>query len=472
MRAGAAGRHLPRLAQVTAVLVLSTLLQACGAVQSRTHGHTGHESAAGRCVVQEISRERLLDAEGRQLYIYPEVMSRSSRGEMLLAGSYNLIQNVEGKWQPFAKDSVFGAVLPPSGGARVVISPIPLHLTEGIRAVARPDGTWVVVFAEVAPQDTLRDSTVALWHGVLDGQRWTVLERLPFPTPDEGTPVYARSGSRLIATGEGLAWALPHRAANGTGAFIVYEKIGGRWAYEIIHSGYASPDLAYSDDLGLVVASHQADRRLREDGSSIVLWVRQPTWRILHRAVSSSRSEVRRAWFDDSPAGPVLTWRAEVRGPEGSSRFEAHVMHGSIQKGDGPIVVLDPAVHPFSKVWFLPLSHGVNLWISEHAPPGGPGRDIRFARDSAGTTVLLGSIPSPYEAFFGAAQTGPSEILISGLAMDRERTTLFSLLIRVRVECPRTSSWMDLLHPSRSAFRPGLPLPTISEIVRDPPGQA
>jgi hypothetical protein len=383
-----------------------------------------------------------MDAEGRQLYIYPEVMSRSSRGEMLLAGNYNLLirRSAEGKWQQFAEDSVFGAVLPPSGAARVVISPIPLHLTEGVRAVARPDGTWAVVFAEVAPRDTLRDSTVALWHGVLDGQRWTMLERLPFPAPDEGTPVYARGGSRLIATGNGIAWALPHLAANGTGAFIVYEKIGGRWAYEIIHSGYATPDLAYSDDLGLVVASHQADRRLREDGSSIVLWVRQPTWRILHRAVSSSRSEVRRAWFDDSPAGPVLTWWAEVPGPEGSSRSEAHVMHGSIQKGDGPIVVLDPALHPFSKVSFLPLSHGVNLWISEHAPPGAPGRDIRFARDSAGTTVLLGSIPSPYEAFFGAAQTGPSEVLISGPEMDRERTTFFSVLIRVRVECPRTSS--------------------------------
>ena len=39
-----------------------------------------------------------------------------------------------------------------------------------------------------------------------------------------------------------------------------------------------------------------------------------------------------------------------------------------------------------------------------------------------------------------AGQTGPSEILISGPAMDRERTTLFSLLIHVRVECPRTPS--------------------------------
>jgi hypothetical protein len=329
-------------------------------MQTVSWQHATDPSRVG-CVVRELSRERLIVEGGRYLYVDPVSLVRSSRGEVLLAGSHNYMfgRNSEGKWKMVGRDSVFGAVLGPSGDARTVPSPIPLSRTSGIRSVARPDGTWSVVFAEV-PSDSLHQTVVALWHGVLDGPGWAMLERLPLPSPAEGVAYQPLDASNLIASGDSLAWVLEHRGADGVGGLIVYERIGGRWTYEIIRTGYADAGIAYSRELGLVIASEQADFRGPASGSSLLLWVRQPTWRILRAAVPGSREVVNGSWFSIPPEGGVLTWNTVVPDSGGGEHWEAHAMVEALQDGDQPFIVLDTAVAPMSRPAFVRVDPGVN----------------------------------------------------------------------------------------------------------------
>ena len=187
------------------------------------------------CTVREVSRERLFVEGGRQLYVEPIVLEPNAEGDVLLAGTYNYLfqQSSEGNWVKVAEDSIFGAVLPRQGPARLVRSPIPLRLVEGVRSVGLPDGRWAVVFAEVEPWtgDFRPNEAARLWHGILDGTEWISLDTLPVPP---GAVPRPQGASSLITYGDTLAWAM-RMSTPGRGAdVLVYKQHDSEWSYEIV----------------------------------------------------------------------------------------------------------------------------------------------------------------------------------------------------------------------------------------------
>ena len=391
----------------------------------------------GRCTVREVSRERLVVEGGRQLYVEPVVMEASPNGDVLLAGTYNYLfgQNPRGEWVRVADDSVFGAVLPRGGGpARIVPSPVPSRLLNGVRAVALGESRWAVVFAEVSPwKEGMRpDSAARLWYGVVDSGRWTTLERLPMPA---GVTLRPALASSLVKKGDNMAWAMTLDPPGELRRILLYERRGGRWSYEVIPTSHAQVQLAYSDTLGLVLALAQANPALKVDSNSLLFWVRQPTWKPLRVVVPGALEEVYNPSVDLSAPEGVVTWRAAVRRPDGTERWEAHAMVGRVAERNEPVIVLDSAITRLQAINFLALPNGRRLWVTDHTPPSGQEREIRIVTDSARAAAVLMRIPNPYFTPYAAVGIAPSEVLLNGGILDRDQDIGVSLLLRARVEC-------------------------------------
>lgn len=352
------------------------------------------------CSLHEVSRERLIMADGRQLYVEPVVLEANSGGDVLLAGTYNHLfeKTAEGEWEFVARDSVFGALIPKTGAPQVVPSPLPGKLLKGIRAAASDDGTWAVVFAEVRPDTGNPDPQRAarLWYGVLDGVCWTTIESLPLPPGGTVEPIVFASS--LARRADALGWALPVDRRGLISGILVYERRGGEWTHEVVPTGFAKVDLSYSDTLGLVLAVRQGDFRLRRDANSLLFWVRQPEWRILRSVVRGSEEQVHRPSLIITPERSTLTWMAEVNGMDGLVRYEAHAMIGSLEKRNEPIITLDSAVVPAHPISFVPLTAGPRVWVTDHLLAGGEDREIRFVRESSGLGVVLGRSARPRAA--------------------------------------------------------------------------
>lgn len=377
--------------------------------------------------------------DNHMLYVEPVVVSGSDEGSTLLAGTHNhLFQNTPGEgWKLVSGDSVFGAIVSSSGRARIVRSPISMRLVSGIRAVARDGGGWSVVFAEVKPwSGEMRPDTAArLWYGVLNEGRWAELDTLPLPDVGVLHPFVASS---LAQDGRNLAWAIPRTGNKIRAGILIYERRGGRWSYEVIPTGSAQADLAYSAKLGLVAAVEQADFRLQRDANSLLFWTRDPTWTILRSVVPGSRELVHNPSLTLAASRSALTWEAEIPGRVGGRRSEAHAISGRPEDPGAPAMVLDPDIVPTYPISFVPLLRGPRLWVTDHRLPDEK-REIRIVRDSAGIPALVSQMPNPYFTPFRAGLSGPSEVLISGGVLDRERGVGHSLLLRIRIRCPAGS---------------------------------
>jgi len=403
------------------------------AASTRRHGNEGHIRRG--CIIRETARERLSLVDGRRVYIEPVVLAANSRGDLLLAGQRNLLERRAGG--PSAGrasgDSLLGAIVPRSGPVRLVPSPIPSRLLNGVGAVARPDGTWAVVFGETGPYSgPSRPDTVArLWFGVFDGAAWTELEHLPAP-PE--ALIRAAGASALIAYGDTLAWALRTTTPQHPDDVIVYERRGGAWTYEIVPtvvSAYSA--LAHSDSMGLLLFHVGPDLSLPSDRNSLFLWARHPGWGKIRKVVSSSVEEVFNPQVRRSGAGHTLNWIAEIR-ESGGTRREAHAMVGRLETGRAQVISLDSAMPFAGSLQPVELRRGLRLWVLEHSSHNG-GREVRVVRDSSAVSVPMYRAPSPFATGFVAAATGSSDLVVTGADYDPVRQSVASMLIRYRVEC-------------------------------------
>jgi len=434
-------RRLGHAARAVAVCVASIPLAQCAlAPTPRLPAPRLDQELPGQCVAREVSRKPLVVEDGRLLYVEPAAFVPNHRGDVMLAGTMNMLIDLssEGRVKGASGDSVFGALIRRDGRAHIIPSPVPDgRLLTGIRAVARKDGGWSAVFAESKPhprEEVAPDTAVRLWHGIYDGKRWSLLEQLPLPTEGALRP---RLAATPVLRGDTLAWAMTLRVPNLANRIALFERRGGRWTYEIIPTFHAQVQLAYSDTLGLMMAVVQPDTMVRSDGNSLILWARKPAWRRVRRVVhGDAEGQVYTPSLTLSPTGGVLSWHAQVDdGPPRAGR-EARVMIGALEERNTPVVTLDSAAvstqYPFAPVL---LPGGGRLWVVEHALPDMRSTEIRFVRDSAQTGVLMGRIPNPYlSQFYGATAVGPREVLVTGLQYFANRY-IVSLLLRVRVEC-------------------------------------
>lgn len=419
---------------VASATVFLSLPQHLEVLTAQTARATPRPAAAeGACTAREISRNPLMPDDSHLLYVEPVVLNASNDGSVLLAGTHNhLFRNTPGLgWRMVVQDSVFGAVLSTSGRVRTVRSPVSVRRVTGIRAVAREGGGWSVVFAELRPStgEVENDTVARLWYGVIEGGRLSALEAIPLPDSGRVQPFTASS---LIRSRDGLAWAMPYSGDMITPGLIVYERRNGRWSYERIPMGYARGDLAYSDSSGLVLATQQADFRLMKDGNSLLLWTRDPTWRMNRSVVAGSRERAHAPAITLSPAGSALTWSAAV--PGARERLEAHAISTGRMDSTAHVMVLDSSIMPMYPISFVPLPQGPKLWVTDHLFPDGT-REIRFVRDSAGTPATAARLPNPYFSPLRAVGIGSADVLVSGGVLRPDTTAGYSLLVRMRLEC-------------------------------------
>ncbi|MEW5930580.1 MAG: hypothetical protein AB1941_24230 [Gemmatimonadota bacterium] len=426
--------------------MLLLVVAGCGPVRVRQgadrSGGIGTGGVAAPCHVDEISRQPLILEGGQVAYVEPTVLRASASGDVLLAGrhNYRFEKSGEGTWSRVRGDSLLGAVVTRAGPVRPIFAPFPTGQLNGVRAVGLGAGRWAVVFAEVPPVgpgspsggEMRPDSALRLWYGVVDGGKWTTLEPMPMPAGGKLEPA---SASSLVRYGETLAWAMVLAPPMERSRIILYEFENGRWSYEEVPAAGTEVELAHSDSSDLLLAVVQPDPRLRSDSNSLLLWARQPAWRILRSVVPGSRERVFHPSLRFTPAGAVLGWIASVPRPDGSETMEMHAMVGNITERDEPVMVLDTDVGPFDSPIALDMPGTSPLWIVDHRGEGSGAREIRFLRTDGAVPVVVGSIPNPYITHFAAQSLSGSELLISGGVLDSAEEFVGSLLIRARVVC-------------------------------------
>jgi hypothetical protein len=423
---------------------LSTVLSACAtAGVAVEHGMSGRGPASLEgCGLREISRQRLTAAGGRPLYVEADAFVANGRGEVLLAGTPNYLWKISPQDEivGLTADSILGAVIARDGTARLVPAPMDPKRIRGIRAAARPDGGWDVVFADVPADSSSSAGAERLWYTAYDGSRWSALEPLPVPSDVALSPTFTSS---LVRRGDTLAWALTPAMRQGRRDISLFQRVGGRWTHETVPTTNAADvDLAHSDSLGFVLAVVQPDLRLQEaDGNSLLLWTRQPDWRIARRLVHGrGEGRVHAPSLVRTSGGLLATWWTPVgEGPE--TRNELRARYVGPPESSEPVIMLDPNV-PFG-FEMSPVSWGagVPLWVSEHQSAetgqGEPG-EIRYVSVAGRQPFEVARTPNPYRMRSAAAISAPGELLVTGMEY-RESRFAFSLLLRARSECERAA---------------------------------
>lgn len=389
------------------------------------------------CRVEEISRTRLEVGERTLAYIEAGAFVANGSGDVLLAGSRSFLTRFDtsGVVVAVTEDSVFGAIVPRRGRARPVPLPIPGSKVQSIRVLSRSGRGWEAVFAQMQPvtDSTKRAPIAGLWYGTYDGTKWASLERLPLPAEGTVSPLF---GSSLVRNRDTLSWAMRLSPPKNQAQIIVFQRIGGRWFSEIVPTFHSQVELTHSYKFGLLMLVVQPDSTLRSDGNSLFLWARTPTWRKVRRLVhGAGEGRVYNPSAMLSGETGAFSWESPVRDDKGV-RNELRAMVGRVVDRNEPVVSLDSFVAGFrsSSGPIGIRSVGSPIWVSGRSPSPGGSLAIRFTTSSDGSSVQLGSIPSPYSGYMAAAAVGERELLITGLEYVPMKY-LVSLLIRTRVEC-------------------------------------
>ncbi|HEX6911396.1 MAG TPA: hypothetical protein VF142_13410 [Longimicrobium sp.] len=388
-------------------------------------------------MVREISRHRLTVAGGRPLYVEAEAFAADGRGDVLLAGTPNYLWKVspQGEINGLTADSILGVVIARDGTARLAPAPVDPRRIRGIRAAARPDGGWDVVFADIPADSSTSAGAERLWYAAFDGSRWSSLEPLPVPPDVALSPLFTSS---LVRHGDTLAWALTPAMRQGRRDVSLFRRVGSRWTHETVPTAHAvDVDLAFSDSLGLVVAVVQPDPTLLPDGNSLLLWTRRPEWRIHRRLVhGTGEGRVHAPSLVHAAGGLLATWWTPVdEGPE--TRHELRARYLGPGALDEPPLLLDPAVPLGAETSPVILHDGMPLWLTQHGPAENGLRgstELRYVSVAGREPFEMARIPNPYLMRSAAAATAPGELLVSGMEYEANRFA-FSLLLRARVEC-------------------------------------
>lgn len=419
------------MSRLTTFVLLFLALPGCGGgpVPAALDVSAG-SPAPTSCTVRELSREPLILADGRMLYVDPEVAVADARGDVLLAGTrtYLMTPAPDGSGYVWETDAVFGAVVPRVGQARAVAQPLADAIVEGISALPHPTGGWSVVFGR-HPRDVEYPRPIqaaGLWFGRLNERGWRGLEEVPVPDGLAPLPLF----SSLLQYGDTLGWAV--RVATGALDDIVFfRRIGDSWSAERLglrSTAYVS--LGHSAEQGLIAAIVYPDTVTstpRPDGgfsdvNSLFLHARGEGWRQVRKI---SPGPVYAPILSAPSRELVLTWWS----PRSGGR-ELRALSGR-SLGTSPARLVDPSV----RHTYVPLGVGGRslLWVTDHVGALTPA--VRFALDDGDTVREIHRLPNPFRGGFTVSSLTPEEILISGPLFDPAAETLVTLLIRVALSC-------------------------------------
>lgn len=413
-----------------AVVLLAGMLTRLPAAEPP--GGTGVAQPAQQCTVRELTRRRLGVGDGLELYVEPVAFVASGK-RVLLAGTPNYLytRRADGSVLRQVRDSVFGVVIDADLRAHTIPSPIPARLVSGVRASAREDGAWDVVFAQEEPWNRFPppDSSRVVWYGKYDGREWSSLTRLPVPP---GAVFHPFLGSPLVRRGDTLAWAMSMTGSDGRRGTVLFERKDGNWRSERLPTGgadYVAP--MYSDSAGLLLAVIQPDRALRSDAQSLILYGRRPEWRPLRRVVRGRDEPVGRPIYDPTPGGRAFGWTNTLSSSAGLTERARAFTH-SVEDSLARVIDLD---HGVIELAVVPMPDGSHIWVSAStSPEGGP--QLRFLRQGADSARSIGSLPYPFLGGFGAASIRNGDLLIGGPVVDPvTRSTPVSLLLHLHLTC-------------------------------------
>jgi hypothetical protein len=374
------------------------------------------------------------------VYIEADAFVADGRGNVLLAGTPNFIwrTSAQGELVGVSSDSVFGAVIAPDGSAQLVPAPVDAAQVQGIRATARPEGGWDVVFAEEPLPQAGSAPAGRLWYGVLNGSSWSMVE--PIPVPDS-VSVDTLFTSSLVRHADTLSWALKRRGGKQHEAISLLQRVGGRWVHQTVLAGHAVDlDLAYAESTGLVLAVVQSIRwpGPEFDDNSLILWTRRPDWQPVHKVVSGARDG---AVHDPSVlrAGQdlLVTWWTDDVGEGAESRRELRAAFVGAEAPNQSVIVLDGSIDSWSDAVPVLIGEALPLWVFHAVQPDGS-KELRYVSTTGSDAVELARSPSPYMMRTAAAQPRTGELVVTGFEYEDNRF-VFSLLLTHRVECQRTS---------------------------------
>lgn len=363
-------------------------------------------AVAGSCAVETVAEHELRTAEGHAIYIEPNAIAVSG-GEILLAGGLNHVLRSQPRLSRVPTDVLLGAVVRRDGETTLVPAPAGIAQVWAPRALPRAGGGWDVVFADVRDTQVAElDSVAGLWHGVLEGGRWTSVQQIPIPA---SIWLNGRGTSQLARAGDTLIWVLPGPTAYHRKA-VVARRVEGRWTSALREIGSAS----------YVAMAHH-----RRHGAWLAI-VRGPAPRTPGGAMSLYLEPLDGGEGDAMLVDPgdvdathpsltatedgfVVAWK--VDGHEGSRLVATEVVPGLEPLPAGEIEPVTSRFRPVAPVG----SPAALRWVVQHEPAGGAPDEIRILEGDVTDPREIARLENPFfHGRFVAAAPSTDEIILGG----------------------------------------------------------
>ncbi|HEY0023232.1 MAG TPA: hypothetical protein VGB24_09985 [Longimicrobium sp.] len=407
-------------------------------VMAALAGCTSGMSDSGRhapgvgCTTREVSRDTLVVEGGREFYVGVTTMAHS-RGEVLIAGwpAYLSGRSDDGRPIRTPADSILGVIFSSGRPATTIRTPSDAHTIGGVRALARPDGAWDVVFADLsstAPEGAAqRDTASRLWYGVYDGRRWKSLEEIPTPG---GFTIHPLKGTQLVRSGDVLSWAVRTTRPGYHPDVLVFHRKDGAWLSETVGvPATAYIEMAHLGGAGPVLAAVHGDTSIRTgDTNSLFLYSRDSVWRGVGRVALGGAAPVHHPSLH-TDSGAVLTWY--VHTPAGN---QVRVARSPAETPSNEVSVLDSAYSGGRAVVSMRLAAG-SVWVVNHRAAGRERAQLRFLRRAGRQANEVARWESPFESNIRGIPTGDSDMLLAGGSIRTRDSIPISLLVRVRLNC-------------------------------------
>lgn len=227
-----AQRRLLRRVRVLSVLLIGGVTPV---VRAQSPLARAKQSGDVVCALRVLDSS-IVHFDSVSMYVEPQAVEFAGR-RLLIAGSPNYMWIGAGSeaGATVARDSVFGVIRDSRGRWTSVPKPPGIRWFTGVRALARRDGRWDVVFVELPEMysPSGRDSTIAAWHGVLSAAGWEDLERLPVAP---ARFIGAMTSTQLVRDGEALTWLASVRGdgVHPLGDVALLRRQAGRWSQSLL----------------------------------------------------------------------------------------------------------------------------------------------------------------------------------------------------------------------------------------------
>lgn len=402
-------------------------------------GATGEEAGPARgprvqeCTTRVLSSSRLTTEHGHDLYVETTALVASGPN-LLLAGAPSSIYPVGARLASFPIDSLLGVVLGREVRPRMIRLPFESRRLGSVRAAARGDGGWDVVFAETfdwpPEMGWPADSARHVWHGVLRPGGWASLDTIPLMAITGSR--HWSSDSHPVRIGDTLYWAFV-----GSWGFrksvSLLRLVEGRWAAERVPVQNALyVDIAAHPRAGLVMAVVASDPSIRHDNNSLFVFAGRPRWSVARKVAAGTLEPAFHPRLSRAGDAVDLTWMTQ-----GERAMQARVVTDVAGPRPGRVLTIDPRLLSLYPAHPVVTGEQDRLWVSPHAD------SVRMTRIVGDSVHLVAQIPTPSEMTVRAAGWDGHRFAIVGWKNTPERTSHSVVVTAEAIGCgpaPRTAS--------------------------------